>query len=240
MIKLTFLGDVMCKAEMVTAYKTDSGYNFDTIFEKMKDYFNESDYVLSNMETPISFDNSNLTDEQWRFNSPYEFAESAFKSGIHFAATANNHCLDRGKKGIESTVKALNKIGFAHTGVFSSEKKKPLIINVKGIKFGILAYTYGTNAFSNNEYLGKDEKYMVNLFQEQELNNSFLRYCYHNKNKKMVKIINRILGKFKRFQMDKPIYERTGNDKHQKEQLLREIFELKVKEVDYIIMYMHA
>ena len=44
MIKLTFLGDVMCKAEMVTAYKTDSGYNFDTIFEKMKDYFNESDY----------------------------------------------------------------------------------------------------------------------------------------------------------------------------------------------------
>lgn len=82
MIKLTFLGDVMCKAEMVTAYKTDSGYNFDTIFEKMKDYFNESDYVLSNMETPISFDNSNLTDEQWRFNSPYEFAESAFKSGI--------------------------------------------------------------------------------------------------------------------------------------------------------------
>ena len=68
MIKLTFLGDVMCKAEMVTAYKTDSGYNFDTIFEKMKDYFNESDYVLSNMETPISFDNSNLTDEQWRFN----------------------------------------------------------------------------------------------------------------------------------------------------------------------------
>lgn len=240
MIKLTFLGDVMCKAEMVTAYKTDSGYNFDTIFENMKDYFNESDYVLSNMETPISFDNSNLTDEQWRFNSPYEFAESAFKSGIHFAATANNHCLDRGKKGIESTVKALNKIGFAHTGVFSSEKKKPLIINVKGIKFGILAYTYGTNAFSNNEYLGKDEKYMVNLFQEQELNNSFLRYCYHNKNKKTVKIINRILGKFKRFQMDKPIYERTGNDKHQKEHLLREIFELKVKDVDYIIMYMHA
>ena len=41
------------------------------------------------------------------------------------------------------------------------------------MKVAILAYTYGTNAFSNNTYLSRKHKYeyKVNLLQKQELTN---------------------------------------------------------------------
>lgn len=240
MVKLTFLGDVMCKAQMIPAYKTLDGYNFDSIFEKMSEYFDNSDYVLANLETPISVDNSELTVERWCFNSPYEFAESAFKSGIDFVATANNHCLDRGTKGIKSTVSALNNIGFKHTGVFSTKEKQPVVVNVKGISFGMLSYTYGTNAFSNNVYLSHEDKHMVNMFQNQELSNPISRYYYHNRSKFIGKVIGRFMRIFKKTQFQRPVYERIESDKRQKKQLIADIKELKQQNVDFIVMYMHS
>lgn len=236
MTKLTFLGDVMCKSQMIPAFKTLTGYDFDTIFVKMKDYFDKSDYVFANLETPISLDNSDLTVERWRFNSPYEFAESAFKAGINCVATANNHCLDRGVDGIKSTVRALDDIGIAHTGIFSEKEKPPLIININGIKFGVLSYTYGTNAFSNNVYLNDEEKYMVNMFQNQELSNPVLRFCYNHRSS----LIGKIMRKLRIAQFHKPIYERIENNKRQKKNLITDIEKLKSSNVDFVIMYMHS
>ena len=205
MIKLTFLGDVMCKSQIITACKTEGGYNFDLIFENMKEYFSESDYVFANLETPVSFDNRDLTSEEWRFNSPYEFSESVYNSGIDFVATANNHCLDRGIDGITSTIKSLDKVGLAHTGTYlSKENKEPKVVTINGVKLGILSYTYGTNAFSNNEYLNKEEKYMVNMFQNQELSNKALRYIYKNRNAGPFKFLYKFLVKFKIAQFNKP------------------------------------
>lgn len=239
MTKLTFLGDVMCKAQMISAFKTEYGYNFDEIFEKMKSYFKESDYVFSNLETPISLSSENLTYEKYCFNSPYEFAKSAYDSGIRFAATANNHCLDRGTEGIKSTVKSLDKIGFKHTGIFY-DKKEPLIINVNGMRFGMLSYTYGTNAFSNNIYLNRKNKYMVNMYQNQELSNPVCRYVYKKPNTFTGKILRKLTKKLKCSQYDIPVYERKESNKHQKKQLIDDINKLKEFSVDFIIMYMHS
>lgn len=240
MVKLTFLGDTMCKPQMLETYKTDNGYNFDSIFVKMKDYFKNSDYVLANLETPVSFDNSDLTTQRFRFNAPYEFAESTFNSGIKFVSTANNHCLDNGIDGIKSTIKALNKIGLKHTGVFADNEKELTVLNINGLKFGMLSYTYGTNAFSNNVYLKAKDKYMVNLFQNQELSNPILRYGYHKSKSLSGKIINKIMRKFKFAQYDKQVYERTQNDKAQKRKLKAEIKALKDLNIDFLIMYMHS
>lgn len=149
MIKLTFLGDVMCKSQIITACKTEGGYNFDLIFENMKEYFSESDYVFANLETPgFSFVIEIWLLKNGSFNSPYEFSESVYNSGIDFVATANNHCLDRGIDGITSTIKSLDKVGLAHTGTYlSKENKEPKVVTINGVKLGILSYTYGTNAF---------------------------------------------------------------------------------------------
>ena len=134
-IKITFLGDIMCQGPFLTAYGTESGYDFSPVFQEMKKTFSQADLVVGNLETPVT-DNSDLTKERYCFCSPKEFAEAAYDAGITCVSTANNHCMDRGRKGISATIRCLDEIGFAHTGVFDrggrDEKRNPLILSEIG------------------------------------------------------------------------------------------------------------
>ena len=71
------------------------------------------------------------------------------KSGFDFLITANNHSLDRGKKGLERTIDVLDQLKIEHTGTFKDEKSRndnyPYIKLLKGKKIAILNFTYGTN-----------------------------------------------------------------------------------------------
>jgi poly-gamma-glutamate synthesis protein (capsule biosynthesis protein) len=70
-------------------------------------------------------------------------------SGFDFLITANNHSLDRGKKGLERTIAVLDQLKIEHTGTFKDEKTRnenyPFIKILKNKKIAILNYTYGTN-----------------------------------------------------------------------------------------------
>ena len=183
-VKVTFLGDVMCQGPMLKAYSTGDGkYDFSEVFAGVKGLLAESDYVFANLETPIAPDNQDLTHERYAFCSPHEFAEAAKAAGIDFVFTANNHCLDRGPAGIPRTVAALDKIGLPHTGTFATaqDAAKPLVVDVKGFRIGVLSYTYGSNAFANHQYLSETNRFMVNLFQEQELSNPLARAWMRNR-----------------------------------------------------------
>lgn len=66
------------------------------------------------------------------------------------ACLANNHMLDAGTEGIEFTLKSLKKkkILFIGAGRNLDEASKPLVVNVKGKKIGILNYNFvGWNKF---------------------------------------------------------------------------------------------
>lgn len=237
MIRLTFIGDIMCKKELVKAFKTGNTYDFHEIFEKMEKDFAESDLVIGNLETPISKENSILTNEKYSFSSPYEFAKQVYDSGIKCVSTANNHCLDRGIKGLKDTIECLDEIGLKHTGTFNN-KSFPLVMEVKGIKLGILSYTYGTNAFANKNYLKNSEKHYVNLFQNQELSNKITRYCYYNKNM-ISKIYNKIMSYLFKNNADCQVYERKEFDFSCKRRIKKDIKKLKRQKVDLIIMLAH-
>lgn len=241
MIKLSFLGDIMCKATMIKSYKVNDKYDFSSIFSEVKSLLATSDYVFANLETPISYDNNSLTNVKFCFNSPFEFAQAVYEAGIHFVATANNHCLDRGIKGIESTVKSLDKIGFKHTGIFANQEElKPLVLEVNGIKIGMVSYTYGTNAFANHQYLNSKEKWHVNLFQNQELSNPIDKLLYTHKDHPICfpyKVIGELMH---RGNMTRPVYERREADSSCKRKIVKDIRTLKNESVDLIIMYMHV
>lgn len=240
MIKLTFLGDIMCKKELLEVYKKENEYDFSDIFCKMKSYFEKSDLVIGNLETPISKNEKELTSEKYSFSSPYNFAKSVYEAGIKCVSTANNHCMDRGIEGLKSTIDSLNEIGFLHTGIYKDDKREPLLLNVGNLKIGVLSYTYGTNAFSNKNYLSKKDMFHVNLFQSQELSNKFTRYCFFNKNNILAKVCSKIevlltQGKYK----CQP-YERQEKSFACKRKLIKDIKEIKENNVDFIIMCMHT
>ena len=175
MIKLTFLGDIMFDnnaAKDLQLYKDrETGfYDFSNTFKRLTSLLVKSDYVIGNLETPISKDEGLLTNKQWEFCSPFEFAEAVKKCGVDYVSTANNHCLDRGIDGIKSTIDCLDEIGLEHSGTYKPNVKNRNIpiVCVAGVKLGILSYTYGTNAISNQQYLGVKNRRCVDLLQEQE------------------------------------------------------------------------
>ena len=128
-----------------------------------------SNYIIGNLETPLAGEELVYSSHKWSFNTPDCFAESLKKAGFNLLTTANNHCLDRGKIGLLNTLKTLDRYGLEHIGTYAqkSDKEKIFIKDIGGLRFAFLSYTYGTNASLNGEYLGED-RYMVNLFQDQE------------------------------------------------------------------------
>ena len=173
-MKITFLGDILLDNLMSESlevyYDTNKNmYDFSSLFSNISDYLGKSDYVIANLETPISYDNTELTNVKWQFCSPREFAVAVKKMGVDYVTTANNHCLDRGVDGLESTIRVLDEVGLAHTGTYARGKKREYsIVDICGTKIGILSYTYGTNAKTNHQYLGKKNRRLVDLTQEQE------------------------------------------------------------------------
>lgn len=63
---------------------------------------------------------------------------------INVACLANNHILDAGREGVEFTLKTLDRKGFLFLGAGRNinEASKPLTIEVKGKKIGILNYNF--------------------------------------------------------------------------------------------------
>ena len=170
MIKISFVGDLMCEKEQLFANTIDGKYDFTSIFACIKPAFNSSDYVVGNLETPIAGEGLEYSNRKWSFNTPIEYAQVLKDIGFDLVSTANNHCLDRGVEGAINTLNNLDKVGLDHVGTNRSIKERETIFikQVKDLKIAFLSYTYGTNASFNKHYLDKSNSYLVNLFRAQE------------------------------------------------------------------------
>lgn len=213
-------------------------YNYQTIFKNVKEYLAKSDYIIANIETPISKQIDKEQIDKYSFVAPKSYIIELKKLGINMLSTANNHCLDNGKNGIYETIDILDELEIEHIGTYKNKNNKKYIIkNIENRKVAFLANTYGTNAFNNNVYLDKKDKFHICLLQAQELNNKFIRTIY-NSNNFLIKCIRKIFRVFNIFQFRKPVYER--NEKSYLAEIEKDIKIIKEKEkVDYIIMIMH-
>lgn len=65
-----------------------------------------------------------------------------------FMTTANNHSLDRGERGVISTLEALLMTGIASNGTSDSEQAsyEATVLSAKGVRIGLLSHTFGLNA----------------------------------------------------------------------------------------------
>ena len=146
--RLLFAGDAMCHSpQIAAAYRADGSLDFRGSFAAVKPYFDRADLAVVNLETTIS-PNGEYSGYP-TFSSPAEYAEALAWAGADVAVLANNHCCDRGARGIRSTVEALDRLGIAHTGAFANQEEydKNNILRFErcGIRFALVNYTYGTN-----------------------------------------------------------------------------------------------
>ncbi len=149
-------------------------YEYDGVFKEIAPIFRSADYSIVNLEFTFA---GRPYDGYPSFSSPDEHAYSCLKNGINVMLTANNHSLDKGKKGLLRTLRVLDFYGIKHTGTFRDSTDRVennlLILKKNDLKVGIINYTYGSNHNINklNHYLNiidttlikKDIKEALNL-----------------------------------------------------------------------------
>lgn len=165
-VSILFVGDlILLKEQVDRGYNEKTKeYNFDDVFSFTKQYIEEADLSIGVLEGPMAgeiagYSNSNFDDGIAIYlNYPEEFGEAIKNAGFDLVTLANNHILDKGKEGAIQTIDTLEKIGLEYTGAFRNraERKEPQIIEKEGLKIGVLAYTYGCNYYSEEEFLNQE------------------------------------------------------------------------------------
>ena len=150
-IRISYIGDLILLKDQVIAAKNNitGKYEFDDVFKYTSKHFHESDYTIGIYEGPSAGNNTSYSTSNFDdgiplyLNFPDEFAEAVKNAGIDLVSTANNHLLDKKVEGAMRTLDILDKYNITHVGSYRNqeEKDKIEIIEVKGIKIAVLAYT---------------------------------------------------------------------------------------------------
>lgn len=149
-VRLVFGGDLMQHIPQVrSAYRGDGIYDYSTSFEYVAPIFRNADVAVLNLETTLTTrgDYSGYPS----FASPVQLADAMADMGVDIALLANNHCCDRGARGVNATIEQLARCNIDHTGTFLSKEdydaNKVLYFTSKGVRFALVNYTYSINGY---------------------------------------------------------------------------------------------
>lgn len=147
-VSLLFIGDVMQHISQINAAynPVTKQYEYDECFQFVKPYFESVDFAVANLELTLA--GKPFTGYP-QFSAPDALAVTLKNAGMDVLVTANNHSVDRYKKGIERTIGVLDSLQILHTGTFRDTSERnatyPLILTKGNLKIALLNYTYGTN-----------------------------------------------------------------------------------------------
>lgn len=170
-IIISAVGDIMVHDnEIKAAYDSKSDtYKFSSFFTDITPELKKTDLLIGNLETTLSGKEKKYSGYPM-FNCPESILDALKTSGFQVLTTANNHSLDRKEYGVLKTIDHLTKAGIPHTGTAASSKEGEnlLMLERKGMKVAILAYTYGTNGME--QYVDQSKlTYLVNYINEEKI-----------------------------------------------------------------------
>ena len=152
-LSILIAGDFMQHGPQITAaLQPDSSYNYDECFARVKPVIEDADVAIGNLEVTLG---GKPYAGYPQFRAPDEYLQAIVDAGIDIILTANNHCLDSGKHGLERTIMMMDSVGVPHIGTYVDEFERdenyPYILEQNGIRVAILNFTYGTNGLAVEE-----------------------------------------------------------------------------------------
>lgn len=173
-INIAVVGDIMCHStNFQDAYdKETDTYDFTRVFTDVKDYIQNADIAVGNLETTFAGKDAGYSGYP-TFNTPEQLAQNIKDLGIDVVSTANNHSLDKRLSGLLNTLNVLDKVGLSHTGTFRSKEEQDniLVKDVNGIKIAFLSFTYGTNGIP----VPSGKEYCINLIDEDLIKDQIVK-----------------------------------------------------------------
>lgn len=137
MIKVAIGGDICpTRANMSCFIAGDAN----AVFHDLMDDFLEADLSVVNLECPLTDNENRIAKDGPNLRAPVAAIEAIRKAGIDVLNLANNHILDQGTGGLESTLRAAEAAGIATVGAGRNLEyaRRILIRSVGGIRIGIL------------------------------------------------------------------------------------------------------
>jgi len=160
-LSIKMVGDNLIHNSIYYAARTENGYNFDMMFENVKDDIEEADVAIINQETIFVNDPKRYSSYP-TFGSPTEVGDAAVKAGFDVVAHATNHTNDKGTSGITDTLNFWeeNYPDIKVLGIHGNEEESDITyLEKNNIKLAFVNYTYGLNGLN----LSSGKEYMVDL-----------------------------------------------------------------------------
>ncbi len=180
-IEIAATGDIFIHKEILeTQYHSSSDtYDFKNTLQYVREYLSNADLTISNLEGTLSGIENYGFSGYPSFNAPDELADAMKWSGIDVVNNMNNHSLDRDIRGFYRTREALENRGFDIIGTrSSSDNNRYIIKDIKGIKIGIISYSYTMTAEEglrglNGTPISSEVYPLMNTFREDSLEEDF-------------------------------------------------------------------
>lgn len=149
--KVLSTGDVLIHKLLLEASADGSGYSFDKHFRAVKDEISAADLAVANLEVTLGESNYKCYPT---FKSPDSTVDALKNAGFDFLVSANNHCYDTAFEGLKRTAKVVRDKGLGQTGTkVDLEQKDYEIVDVNGIKIGIINYAEETTCAAGTKAL---------------------------------------------------------------------------------------
>ena len=147
-ISLIFGGDAMVHSpQFQWAYNASNDtYDFEPNFRYIRPFLDRADLAIVNFETTLA---GKPYSGYPNFASPDSYLDALKNAGFDVFMMANNHVLDRGRRGMERT---LDQMGdYPNMGAYRSPEDRaeryPLIMEVQGLRIAFFNCTYGCNGY---------------------------------------------------------------------------------------------
>lgn len=148
-MKIALLGDVA-----FFGINSNNEEFFKEKYEKLALILKSYDYVIANLETPLTESNSKNGYKSAYIKGNEKDSKMLKYLNITHVSLANNHIFDYGHKGLESTIMCLEKVGIEYFGVNGLES----FIEHEDNKIALLGFCcYSTNGLN---YTNKDRGIM--------------------------------------------------------------------------------
>ena len=163
-LSLIMVGDALLHSSLYRDGYQNGTYDFTSQLELIKPEIQKHDLAFYNQESILGGTSIGLSDYP-NFNSPQEFGDAMIDAGFNLVSLANNHTMDRGVTAIQNSCDYWKTKDVLAAGSYCSAEDAEEIKKKKknGIKYTMLAYTYGTNGIT----VPSDKPYLVNLYSDE-------------------------------------------------------------------------
>ena len=147
-VSVVAFGDNLIHEPIYEYARNEENGNFDFLYEPFLDEIQTADIAALNAET-VLVDKESMVGGYPSFGSPIQVGEAISHAGFDVVSCANNHALDRGIQGIDTTINFYKDAGITCVGIQDStdtEYRPYELISRNGMRIALFSYTYGTNA----------------------------------------------------------------------------------------------